>query len=164
MQIDEILIIKNGSESFGISTEDINQIFRVPDIMPLPFRPDVVRGLSAVSGITNVLDINKLLGMQEVDITNDKSRLLTLTGNKSSNSLLVSEVYNTVDIDSSKIEYINRDDNSVTAIYKFKDMIVQIVSLDSLIDGIQLLDINRKNVVDGKVKLDNKVDEVFKDF
>ena len=50
MKIEEILIIKNGSESFGISTQDINQIFRVPDIMPLPLRPEEVRGLSVLGG------------------------------------------------------------------------------------------------------------------
>ena len=36
MQIEEILIIKNSHESYGISTRDINQISRVPMLMPLP--------------------------------------------------------------------------------------------------------------------------------
>ena len=165
MQINEILIIKNGSESFGISTEDISQIFRVPDIMPLPLRPNVARGLSAVGGsITNVLDINMLLDIGKVDLDSDKSRLLTLTDEKSFNSLLVSEVYNTIEIDSSKIEYINRDDNSVVAIYKLKDMIVQILSIESLISKIKPLSIESKTVNEGKIKVDEKMDEDLKRF
>ncbi len=78
MQIEEILIIKNGSEHYGISTEDINQISRVPSLMPLPLRPAGVRGLCAVGGnIVTMVDMNLLLDMDEVDIESDKSRLLS---------------------------------------------------------------------------------------
>ena len=79
MQIEEILIIKNGSESYGISTEDISQISRVPSLMQLPLRPSGVRGLCAVSGsIVTMLDMNLLLDMEEVDFDNEKSRLVLL--------------------------------------------------------------------------------------
>ncbi len=165
MQIDEILIIKNGTESFGISTEDISQIFRVPSIMQLPIKPYEVRGLSTVGGnIANVLDLNMLLQMPQVDITSDKSRLLTLTNDKSTNALLVSEVYNTVEINKSKIEYINRVDDSVAAIYKHENFIIQILSLDSLFDKVKRVDIESKIVNNGKVKSDIVIQENSKRF
>ena len=82
MHIEEILIIKNGSESYGISTEDISQISRVPLLMPLPLRPSGVRGLCAVSGsILTMVDMNLLLDMNEVDYDNDKSRLIPCDNN-----------------------------------------------------------------------------------
>lgn len=165
MQIDEILVIKNGTESFGVSTEDISQISRVPNIMPLPIKPHEVRGLSAVGGnITNVLDMNMLLQMSQVDIDDEKSRLLTLTNDKSTNALLVSEVYNTVEIDKKKIEYIDRDDDSVVAIYKYKDFIIQILSLDSLFNKIKKIDIKAKVINDGKIIENEVVKEDSKRF
>ena len=96
MQIQEILIIKNGRENYGISTENINQISRVPMIMELPLRPRCVRGLCSVAGsIVSIVDLNLLLDMPKVDYDAYKSRLLSLNDTYSSNALLVSEVYNT---------------------------------------------------------------------
>jgi len=165
MKIEEILIIKNNSESFGISTQDINQIFRVPDVMPLPLRPKEVRGLSVLGGnISTVMDVNMLLGIGQVDIQNDKSRLLSLTNENSVNALLTSEVYNTVTIDESKIEYVQRTDDAVIAIYKYDDMIVQIISLDRLFSKIKKVDIKAKAVNEQKVKHKEIAEEASKRF
>ena len=160
MQIEEILIIKNGSESYGISTQDINQIFRVPVLMPLPLRPAGVRGLCAVSGnIVCIIDINLLLGMNEVDYSNDKSRLLSLNAAHSANAILVSEVYNTVEIDQKKIEYIDNANDPVIAIYKYKDSLVQIISLEILFSKINRVQIASKEIKSGKAKIDEIEEE-----
>lgn len=153
MRIEEILIIKNGAESYGISTEDINQISRVPSIMPLPLRPNGTRGLCGVGGnILSMVDVNLLLDLPKVDLDAQASRLLTLNGKHSSNSLLVSEVYNTVDIRENNIEYVDKEDDPVIAIYKYKDSLVQVLSLDILISRINKIDINAKEVYAGKTK------------
>ena len=82
MQIQEILIIKNAQENYGISTEDINQIARVPSLMSLPLRPAGTRGLCAVGGtIVSMVDLNLLLDMPEVDLDASSSRLVSLNGN-----------------------------------------------------------------------------------
>lgn len=160
MYIEEILIIKNGSESFGISTEDINQISRVPSLMPLPMRPFGSRGLCGIGGnILSMLDINLLLDMPEVDLDSQKSRIVTLNGKYSSNSLLVGEVYNTVDIFEDNIEYINKEDDPVIAIYKYKDDLVQVLSLDILTKRINKVNIKAKEVHDGKIKKTIEVEE-----
>jgi purine-binding chemotaxis protein CheW len=118
MKIQEILIIKNSQENYGISTEDINQIYRVPSLMDLPLRPKGTRGLYGLGGnIVSIVDVNILLDMPEVDLQATNSRLLSLNGNLSSNALLVSEVYNTVDIKESDIEYIDIPNDPVIAIY-----------------------------------------------
>ena len=105
MQIQEILIIKNGAESYGISTEDINQISRVPSLMPLPLRPYGTRGLCGISGnIVSMLDLNILLDLPEVDLEANKSRLISLNNTYASSALLVNEIYNTVNINEKNIE------------------------------------------------------------
>ena len=160
MQIQEILIIKNGSENYGISTEDINQISRVPSLMELPLRPYGTRGLCGLAGsIVSMIDLNLLLDMPEVDLDADKSRLLSLNGNYSSNALLVSEVYNTVNIDEDKIEYIEETNDAVVAIYKYKDVLVQVLSLDILVSKIKKVEIKAKEVLNGKVKVINNKEE-----
>ena len=153
MQIEEILIIKNGSENYGISTEDINQISRVPSLMPLPLRPAGVRGLCSVSGnIVSMIDMNLLLDMPEVDLESEKSRLLSLNDKHSSNTILVSEVYNTVEVNKENIEYLDNKDDPIVAIYKYKDRLVQVLSLEVLFSKINKVNIEAKEVKNGKVK------------
>jgi len=155
MQIHEILIIKNGAESYGISIENINQISRVPLLMPLPLRPKSVRGLCAVSGsIVSMIDFNVLLGMDEVKYNASKTRILSLNNEHASNALLVSEVYDTVVVNQEKIEYINQDDNPVLGIYKYEDMLVQVMSLETLFMKIERVEIAGKEVKNGKPKLE----------
>ncbi len=153
MEVQEILIIKNGAENYGVSTQDINQISRVPILMPLPLRPAGVRGLCAVAGnIVSLLDLNLLIGMSEVDYAADKTRLLSLNDSYASNALLVSEVYNTVEIDQANIEYIEQEDDPVIAIYKYEDMLVQVISLEKLIAKVNSVKIDAKEIKNGKVK------------
>ncbi|MFA6195679.1 MAG: chemotaxis protein CheW [Sulfurimonas sp.] len=160
MQIKEILIIKNSHESYGISTRDINQISRVPMLMPLPLRPEGVRGLCAVSGnIVCMIDMNLLLDMNEVDYKADKSRLLSLNGAFASNALLVSEVYNTVEIEEKNIEYINNENDPIIAIYKYKESLVQIISLDILISRIQKVKIQAKDIKNKNAKVEKIKEE-----
>ncbi len=153
MQIQEILIIKNGRENYGISTEDINQISRVPLLMDIPLRPRGVRGLCSVAGnILSMLDLNLLLDMPSVDYDAYKSRLLSLNDRHLSNALLVSEVYNTVEIDQAQIEYIDKKDDPVIAIYKYKESLIQVLSLDTLMEKINKVSIKSQEVKTGKVK------------
>jgi len=160
MQIQEILIIKNGAESYGISTEDINQISRVPSLMPLPLRPYGTRGLCGISGnIVSMLDLNILLDLPEVDLEANKSRLISLNNTYASSALLVNEIYNTVNINEKNIEYLDKQDDAVIAIYKYKDSLVQIISLDILIEKINKVSIEAKEVNNGKVKVVNNKEE-----
>ena len=153
MQIQEILIIKNTHESYGISTEDINQISRVPEIMQLPLRPYGVRGLCSVAGnVVSMVDMNLLLDMPEVDLDDTKSRVVSLNGDFSSNTLLVGDIYNTVEIKKENIEYIDKEDDPVIAIYKYKDSLVQVLSLKELFLKLNRVEIPSKSVSAGKVK------------
>ncbi len=160
MNIEEILIIKNGKESYGISTTDINQIARVPLLMPLPLRPFGVRGLCAVSGnIVTMVDMNLLLDIDEVDYDNEQSRLISLNDELSSSALLVSEVYNTLEIKEENIDYLDNAEDPVIAIYKYKNSLIQIISLEILFSKIKKVVIESKEVKTGKIKLENIKEE-----
>lgn len=153
MQIEEILIIKNAHENYGISTEDINQISRVPSLMPLPLRPAGVRGLCSVGGnVVSMVDMNLLLDMPEVDLDDTKSRIISLNNELASQTLLVSDVYNTVEIEDDKIEYLDNQDDPVVAIYKYESLLIQVLSLEELFLRMNRVQIDAKEVVSGKVK------------
>ena len=159
MQVDEILIIKNAQENYGISTEDINQISRVPDLMPLPLCPFGVRGLCSVGGsVVSMVDMNLLLEMPEVELSDPKTRIISLNDDVSLNTLLVSDVYNTVEIDQKNIEYIDTEDDPIIAIYKYDDILVQVLSLEELFSKMNKVAIEAKEIVTGKIK-DNTVKE-----
>jgi len=154
MKIEEILIIKNAQENYGISTEDINQISRVPSLMPLPLRPSGVRGLCSVGGnVVSMVDLNLLLSMPKVDLDDHKSRVISLNDKLSSNTLLVSDVYNTVEVDQENIEYIQNENDPVIAIYKYEDMLVQVLSLEELFSKMNAVSIESKEVKAGKLKV-----------
>lgn len=153
MLIEEILIIKNGSESYGISTQEINQILRVPALMSLPLRPTGTRGLCAIEGnIVTVVDLSVLLDMGEVNYDAQESRVLSFGSKHSSNALLVSEVYNTVEINQENIEYFCRENDPVIAIYKHRNSLVQLLSLDILFSKIQKMQKEEQDIKSGKVK------------
>jgi len=153
MQIQEILVVKNAHENYGISTEDINQISRVPLLMPLPLRPSGVRGLCSFSGsVVSMVDMNLLLDMQEVNLEDHKSRLISLNGELASNTLLVSDVYNTVEIEQENIDYIDKENDPVIAIYKYEGMLIQVLSLKTLFERMNRVEIPAREVVTGKIK------------
>lgn len=153
MQVQEILIIKNTHENYGISTEDISQISRVPNLMPLPLRPYGVRGLCTVSGtVVSMVDVNLLLDMPEIDLSDTKARIISLSEDVSTNALLVNDVYNTVEIDQENIEYLDTKDDPIIAIYKYDDMLIQIISLEELFLKMKKVSIEAKEVVTGKIK------------
>jgi len=155
MEIEEILIIKNAHESYGVSTENISQISRVPALMPLPLRPSGVRGLCSVSGnVVSMVDMNLLLNMQEVDLNNPKSRIISLNNELSSQTLLVNDVYNTVEIEEENIEYLNNEDDPIIAIYRYEGLLIQIISLDELFLRMKKVEIAAREIVTGKVKED----------
>lgn len=121
--------------------------------MPLPLRPAGIRGLCSLAGsVVSMVDMNLLLGMPEVDMHDSKSRVISLTEELASNTLLVSDVYNTVEVQEDKIEYLEKSEDAVVAIYKYEDILVQVVSLEELFLKINRVDIPAKEVTAGKIK------------
>ncbi len=150
MDIEEILIIKDGNIGYGIETSWIDQILRVPDLTPVVLSSPLIRGLSAVSGnIVTVYDLQMLLGLHKVSSEDESSRLLTL--NESCNALLVSEVSDTVMIDNRQIEYVDDAEDAVMALYKHKDDIIQILDISLLLRQVALKRLDAIEIKDGYV-------------
>ena len=161
MNIEEILIVRVGEEHFGIVTGDINQIARVPSLMPLPLRPHGSRGLCSVGGsVVSVMDLNMLIGFDnEVDEEGYKSRLISLNGDFSTYALLVDEVDDTVEVDATMLEHFERQKNGVVAIYKHAQILVQVLSLEDLFGKVKKVSIEAQEIKSGDKKQVSVKDE-----
>jgi purine-binding chemotaxis protein CheW len=162
MNIEEILIIKNGSAYYGINIENIDQILRVPAITPVVLSSPTILGLSSVSGkIVTVYDINMLLDTQKIDIHSDEARLLSLTQQNRASSLIVSEVSDTIELDQSMLEYIEDNGDGVIAFYRHENNIIQILDITALLRKATLDEYEKESIKDGSLKnADEKSDNV----
>jgi len=159
MQIEEILIIKEQGCYYGVNTEVVEQILRVQDLTPMAMTPKAIRGLCSIEGsIISTLDFSYLLDKKQslVDETIFKARQVTIHGEKYHFSLLVSEVINSVEVDQSKVEYVDDNEDAIIALFKYEDDIIQIVSIDTLIKDIALPSYISKEVRDISVKATGK--------
>lgn len=151
MQIEEILIIKEQGCYYGINTDEVEQILRVQDLTPMAMTPIAIRGLCSIEGsIVCTLDFSYLLDKKAklVNPTDFKARQVTIEGSSYHFSLLVSEVINSVEVDQSKVEYIEDSEDSIIGLFKYEDEIIQIISVETLIKEISLPSYTVKEVRD----------------
>lgn len=136
--VEEILVVCRDSVCFGIPTDQIGQILRVPEMTALAFSPKEVHGMCAVGGsITTAVDMNMLLGMEKVDPASSKSRILTFSGSLEATALVVPEVIASVMIDPAHIEYRHGSRDSIAAIYHQGERLIQVVDLDRMLSGLR---------------------------
>lgn len=141
MQIEEVLIIKEQGCYYGIDTNEVEQILRAQDLTPMAMTPDAIRGLCSIEGsILCTLDFSYLLDKNSgfVDENALKARQVTIKSSSHNFSLLVSEVINSVEVDQSRVEYVQDSEDAIIALLKHEDEIVQIVSVERLINDIAL--------------------------
>ena len=141
MQIEEVLIIKEQGCYYGIDTNEVEQILRAQDLTPMAMTPDSIRGLCSIEGlILCTLDFSYLLDEKSDFVDKDalKARQVTIKSSTHHFSLLVSEVINSIEVDQSRIEYVDDSEDAIIALLKHEDEIVQIVSVKTLIKDIAL--------------------------
>lgn len=151
MKIEEILIVKERGCYYGINTEEVEQILRVQNLTPMAMTPVAIRGLCSIEGsIICTLDFSYLLDKKAklVDETAFKARQVTIEGSNYHFSLLVSEVINSVEVDQSKVEYVDDSSDAIIGLFKYENEIIQIISITTLIKDIKLPTYTSKEVRD----------------
>ena len=149
MEIEEVLIIKEQGCFYGINTNQVEQILRVQDITPMAMTPKAIRGICSIEGtILTSLDFSHLLDKDQalVDVNEFKARQVTINIDNQRFSLLVSEVINSVEVDTSLVEYVEDNDDVITALLKHEDEIIQIISIERLIKDVILPSFVSKDV------------------
>ena len=155
MAIKEVLIIKEQGCYYGINTDEVEQILRVMEITPMAMTPKAICGLCSIEGsIVCTLDFSYLLDKNAdfVDKNAFKARQVTLQSEKHHFSLLVSEVINSVEVDQSRVEYVDDSKDVIVALFKHEEEIIQIISVERLIEDIALPTYVSKEVRDVSVE------------
>lgn len=151
MLLNEILIVRQNGDLYGINTENIESILRVLDITPVPYSPIEVRGFCSIEGrIMTVLDISRMILKDvEIDTSKDEVRLISVQMQNQSYAVLFEEVINNLTLDQNALEIIGEDrkrEDGVCAIYQHGEEIIQILDLEAIIADIVKLTFKPKHV------------------
>jgi|SaaInl8_200m_RNA_FD_contig_51_1652305_length_6179_multi_7_in_0_out_0_5 purine-binding chemotaxis protein CheW len=133
---EQALIFRLGEITYAIDSDIIGQILHAPEITKVPLTADTLRGICPIEGlITSIYDGHRLiLNKGEVDITNYKSRMITIRKDDLFIGLLVDEVITNIIIDQDKVE-LNEDAKRdfIEAFIKQDDGIIQLISIIPLL-------------------------------
>ncbi len=135
-----ILSVKIGEELFAFDGEDIEQILRVPQITKMPLTTSGIKGVSSVSGKTiTVVDMGVILIDTQVDESKKDARVLTVSCDGVEYGMLVDEVLEMQTVNESNYELSSKEDVKISAIYKIKEHIVQIIDTCVAINSLSLV-------------------------
>ena len=140
--IEHILEVRIGSEIFGIDSEQIAHILNIPPITPVPVTNSAIKGVCVILGkIISVVDIAKILNLDEVDISNENSKILTISEDS---ALIVDEVLEMIDINPENLE--EAEDEIIDSFYKIDNRIIQILNIPNLISKIETKEFEPKKI------------------
>ncbi len=136
--METMLIVQLNDEYFGFDSDIVNQILKIPKITPIPLTDKSFKGVSVIGGrVYSVVDLKQLLNICEVDLKDEKSRLITIQNNET--GVLVDKIIDTVYVESDKYEENSDAQDGIVGFYKYKD--------DSLVQVIDILKMIEKGFV-----------------
>jgi len=156
----QALIFKLDGCEYAIDSQTLIKIDRKPELTPVSYAPESILGLCSTEGqIIPVFDTLHLLINQRMDIDKSEVRSLILTHDDKLISLMVEEVVGNIDVDELSVEYIDNSRDGVIGFMKYADSVVQILSMDFLINSITMTTLQRK---EKKQNSSSKISEVHK--
>lgn len=100
----QMVIFKLGNEEFGIDINNVKEIVRLPEVVPVPQSPSYVAGICNLRGnVLPVIDTRSRFSMEHVNVTED-SRLLVIEAKGISCGLIVDNLREVMRMDSTSIE------------------------------------------------------------
>ncbi len=130
--LEHILEVRIDEEIFGIDSEKIFHILKVPPITPIPVTNLAVKGVSVILGkIVTIVDIASILGLKGVNVTTESSKILTISDDT---ALLVDEVLEMIDIKDNNFEEV--EDSFIKGFYRLEDRIVQIIDIEKILSQL----------------------------
>lgn len=137
--MEQALIFKLQGCEYAINSDTLIKIDRAPELTPVSYAPKPILGLCSTEGqIIPVYDSLHLLAKERIDYSLSGVRSLILLQNDKLISLVVEEVVGNIDVDSNAVEYIDNSDDGVIGFMKHNESVVQILSLEFLLDSINM--------------------------
>jgi len=139
IEIDNILEVRVGEEVYGFNADEIEQILVIPAITPIPLSDSSVLGVAVLSGsIVHAIDLGIAIGNGDIDIKDDKARLLTLSKDGSNESFVVDEVLGMIEVDDKRMEENSDKDSFLRGFYKADERVVQLLNIDALLQNVTI--------------------------
>lgn len=93
-----------GDQAFGLEVEQVREVVRYTRITPVPLAPPLIRGLINLRGeIIPVVDLRRRLGFEVLE-PSERSFLVVAVGEGGQLALLVDDVGEVIDVESSQLE------------------------------------------------------------
>jgi purine-binding chemotaxis protein CheW len=135
------------------------KIDRTPELTPVSYSSESILGLCSTEGqIVPVYDALHLLTHNAMDVSKSEARSLILNRDDKLISLMVEEVLGNIDVTAEAVEYIDNSNDGVIGFMKYNDSVVQILSLDFLLESVVLT----KLAVKDKKQEKNRASEIEK--
>lgn len=132
------IIFKINKEVYAIDVKSVNNIIQMPKITQVPSSPKYYRGVINLRGeIIPVMSLRRRMNYDDDCFTNSSRIIILNIGEDNHLGIVVDEVNEVLDISSKDIEqpsqFIKNDASVVSGVGKIGDMIISILSVDSMI-------------------------------
>ena len=132
------IIFKINKEVYAIDVKSVNNIIQMPKITQVPSSPKYYRGVINLRGeIIPVMSLRRRMNYDDDCFTNSSRIIILNIGEDNLLGIVVDEVNEVLDISSKDIEqpsqFIKNDAPVVSGVGKIGDMIISILSVDSMI-------------------------------
>ena len=132
------IIFKINKEVYAIDVKSVNNIIQMPKITQVPSSPKYYRGVINLRGeIIPVMSLRRKMNYDDDCFTNSSRIIILNIGEDNLLGIVVDEVNEVLDISSKDIEqpsqFIKNDASVVSGVGKIGDMIISILSVDSMI-------------------------------
>lgn len=132
------IIFKINKEVYAIDVTSVNNIIQMPKITQVPSSPKYYRGVINLRGeIIPVMSLRRRMNYDDDCFTNSSRIIILNIGEDNLLGIVVDEVNEVLDISSKDIEqpsqFIKNDASVVSGVGKIGDMIISILSVDSMI-------------------------------
>lgn len=132
------IIFKINKEVYAIDVKSVNNIIQMPKITQVPSSPKYYRGVINLRGeIIPVMSLRRRMNYDDDCFTSNSRIIILNIGENNLLGIVVDEVNEVLDISSKDIEqpsqFIKNDASVVSGVGKIGDMIISILSVDSMI-------------------------------
>ena len=132
------IIFKINKEVYAIDVKNVNNIIQMPKITQVPSSPKYYRGVINLRGeIIPVMSLRRRMNYDDDCFTSNSRIIILNIGEDNLLGIVVDEVNEVLDISSKDIEqpsqFIKNDASVVSGVGKIGDMIISILSVDSMI-------------------------------
>jgi purine-binding chemotaxis protein CheW len=132
------IIFKINKEVYAIDVKSVNNIIQMPKITQVPSSPKYYRGVINLRGeIIPVMSLRRRMNYDDDCFTSNSRIIILNIGEDNLLGIVVDEVNEVLNISSNDIEqpsqFIKNDASVVSGVGKIGDMIISILSVDSMI-------------------------------